>query len=345
MKLLGSRPIKEFLYDSFRCLPYVSYYAAWWNVENLFDLENSTKRTEKLQRALANELKGWNERLLSKKVQQLASIINMMNEQNGPDLLGICEVENGNVLNRLKEEINSAGGRNYELIHADTEDERGIDVAFLYDQTKFEVELGKIFYHTIVKRVATREIVQVNFKSKATGNRLVVVGNHWPSRMGGYLKSEPFRLIAGETLAYFNQRIQEVHGGETCIIIMGDFNDEPFSRSITEHALGTPDKDKVINAKTAPRLYNVMWPFATKAQGTFYFDGFNLLDQIMASKGMLIPEGKFGIDLDSLQILEFDELKKKGKPRKFGRPRDSQGVDEQGYSDHFPIAVKVIEKR
>lgn len=321
----------------------MSYYIAWWNVENLFDLENSAERSEKLQRTLGNELRGWDETVLSKKVDQLATIVNRMNEEKGPDLLGVCEVENRRVLDRLKEKIDSVRRRNYDVIHADTQDERGIDVAFLYDKARFEVEADKVFFHTIVKRVATREIVQVNFKSKATGNRLVLVGNHWPSRMGGQLESEPFRLIAGETLAYFNQRIQEVHGRDASIIVMGDFNDEPFNRSIIGHALGTPDKDKVIQAKTAPRLYNLMWSFAVKARGTFYFDGFNLLDQIMVSKGMLNSQGVFSIDLNSPQILEFEELKKNGKPRKFGRPSDTEGVDRQGYSDHYPIAVKIVE--
>ena len=321
----------------------MSYYIAWWNVENLFDLENSAERSEKLQRTLGNELRGWDETVLSKKVDQLATIVNRMNEEKGPDLLGVCEVENRRVLDRLKEKIDSVRRRNYDVIHADTQDERGIDVAFLYDKARFEVEADKVFFHTIVKRVATREIVQVNFKSKATGNRLVLVGNHWPSRMGGQLESEPFRLIAGETPAYFNQRIQEVHGRDASIIVMGDFNDEPFNRSIIGHALGTPDKDKVIQAKTAPRLYNLMWSFAVKARGTFYFDGFNLLDQIMVSKGMLNSQGVFSIDLNSPQILEFEELKKNGKPRKFGRPSDTEGVDRQGYSDHYPIAVKIVE--
>ena len=247
----------------------MSYYVAWWNVENLFDLENSAERSEKLQRTLGNELRGWDETVLSKKVDQLATIVNRMNEEKGPDLLGVCEVENRRVLDRLKEKIDSVRRRNYDVIHADTQDERGIDVALLYDKARFEVEADKVFFHTIVKRVATREIVQVNFKSKATGNRLVLVGNHWPSRMGGQLESEPFRLIAGETLAYFNQRIQEVHGRDASIIVMGDFNDEPFNRSIIEHALGTPDKDKVIQAKTAPRLYNLMWLLLSKPGALF----------------------------------------------------------------------------
>ena len=78
-----------------------------------------------------------------------------MNEENGPDLLGICEVENRGVLDRLIQKIDSAGHRNYDIIHTDTQDERGIDVAFLYDKTKFAVEPDKVFFHTIVKRVAT----------------------------------------------------------------------------------------------------------------------------------------------------------------------------------------------
>ncbi|MFL6503201.1 MAG: hypothetical protein ACJ70W_06655 [Nitrososphaera sp.] len=96
--------------------------------------------------------------------------------------------------------------------------------------------------------------------------------------------------------------------------------------------------------RTAPRVYNLMWSFAVKARGTFYLDGFNLLDQIMVSKGMLKSERKFGINANSPQILDFEELKKNVKLRKFGRPSDSQGVDERGFSDHYAIAVKIVEE-
>ena len=135
-----------------------------------------------------------------------------------------------------------------------------------------------------------------------------------------------------------------MHVGETSIIVIGDFNDELFNRSIVEHALGTPDKEIVIHVKTAPRLYNLMWSFGLKARDTFFLDGFNLLEPIMISNGLLNSERKFGIDASSPQILDFEELKKNGKPRKFGRPSDSQGVDERSFSDHYPIAVKIVEE-
>lgn len=74
-------------------------------------------------------------------------------------------------------------------------------------------------------------------------NRLfVVVGNHWPARSGGNLESAAYRAIAGETLAYFHERILEVKGVETPVLAMGDFNDEPFDRSLVEYALSTQSR-------------------------------------------------------------------------------------------------------
>ena len=303
------------------------------------DVENYQGRSDKLQRTLANELKGWNEQILSRKIDQLSKTIKKMNDNKGPDVIGVCEVENRRVLERLRNSIQNAGGHNYEVIHADTQDHRGIDVAFIYDTNKFEIEPNKVFFHFIVKRVATRDIVQVNFKAKSNGTRLVMVGNHWPSRSGGQLESEPYRIIAGETLAYFNQRIQEEHGKNTATLVMGDFNDEPFNKSITEYALGTPSVKKVENAKEAPRLFNLMWPMVAAAQGTFYHDDFNLLDQLMVSRGIVIPNAKFSVKANSVQILTYTA--KAGKPRKFGRPSDSSGVDQDGFSDHFPVALEL----
>ena len=171
-----------------------------------------------------------------------------MNNNTGPDILGICEIENRPVVEKLVSSLASLSNHDYKIIHADTQDERGIDVALIYDGEKFDIEkdpqTGKelVLSHFILKRVATRDILQVNFKTKTSGNRLVLIGNHWSSRRGGQYESEPYRIVAGETLSYFHQRIleenQDEHDG-TAILVMGDFNDEPFNRSITEYALAT----------------------------------------------------------------------------------------------------------
>ena len=78
-----------------------TYYVAWWNLENLFDEENSPRRTEKLQRAIGADLAGWTPARRDRKVSQLASVIAQVNGGAGPDLLGVCEVENRFVLDLL----------------------------------------------------------------------------------------------------------------------------------------------------------------------------------------------------------------------------------------------------
>ena len=78
------------------------YYVSWWNLENLFDLEKAP-RSDKLRRSIQKELKGWNETILNCKLDQISKIISQMNKDNGPDILGICEVENKTVLEKLVE--------------------------------------------------------------------------------------------------------------------------------------------------------------------------------------------------------------------------------------------------
>lgn len=134
-----------------------------------------------------------------------------MNDNMGPDIFGLCEVENKSVLLKLRDKLNNTLPHNYSVVHSDTQDRRGIDVAFLYDSSKFGAP-SEIFSHWIVKRNATRNILQVNFGSRSSGRLLIVIGNHWPSRSGGQPESEPYRIVAGETISYYHQRILEIHG-------------------------------------------------------------------------------------------------------------------------------------
>src|SRR5215211_7294772 len=169
------------------------YYVAWWNLENLFDEENAPpeRRSEKVLRTISNDIVGWTPQLRDRKAAQLASVIAQMNGAAGPDFLGICEVENRFVIDLLVEAVEGLlPGRSYAVAHADTDDARGIDVAFLYDDTKFVVPPGETFFHVVMRRNATREIVQVNFQTLHGGRTWAVFGNHWPSRSGGQFESE-----------------------------------------------------------------------------------------------------------------------------------------------------------
>ena len=316
------------------------YRIAFWNLENLFDIEDSPRRGDKLQRAIGKDLEGWTQARLDRKVSQLASIIRQMNGGRGPDMLGVCEVENDHVMNLLVQAL-APLGRNYAVEHHDMSDRRGIDVGFIFDAALFAVEAQ--FSHFVMRRTATRDILQVNFRTHS-GRLFVVVGNHWPARSGGQLESAGYRAIAGETLTYFHQRILEVHGADTPILAMGDFNDEPSDRSLVDYALSTRSRTKVVNARVA-RFLNLMWPFMGQGLGTHYYDNFpNVLDQFLANKNMLKGNLPIRALPDSVDIVRFPEMVDTGdypKPIRFGGM--GKPVDQNGFSDHFPIAVTVPE--
>lgn len=323
-----------------------TYYLAWWNVENLFDEENAplARRSDKVFRSIKNDIAGWTPKRRDRKIEQLATVIAQMNGGAGPDLLGMCEIENRFVLDLLVAALATRlGGRTYEAVHADTDDARGIDVAFIYDPTLFEVPPGETFFHVVMRRNATREIVQVNFRTHK-GRTWSVFGNHWPSRSGGQFESAGYRQIAGETLSFFHQRALEIHGDTTPALAMGDFNDEPFDASLVTHALSTRQRQKVVQADI-PRFWNLMWPDMGEPEGTFYFDNQpNVLDQFLVNRNMASDASMIAADADSVEIVQVPGTFSTGQ---FRRPVPYGGmgkpVNEDGFSDHFPIGVRVTE--
>ncbi|MBT3208017.1 MAG: endonuclease/exonuclease/phosphatase [Bacteroidetes bacterium] len=321
------------------------YFIAWWNVENLFDMQNSASRPAWLQSNLNSELSGWDSSVLSQKISQLAQIIMKMNDDKGPDILGLCEIENIAVLKMLQAALYPLN-RKYAIAHVDMEDERGIDIAFIYDKTIFNYE--EQFNYVVRKRSATRDIFQVNFKTNEAKD-IVFIGNHWPAKSGGSLESEPYRIIAAETLSYWIERIHEIKGNNIAIVVMGDFNDEPFSRSITEYALSTHLEMKVRNS-FSPRLLNLMWDIMSSGLGTYYYDNFaNVLDQFLVSKAIVNENSDFKLAIDTngkpiVKIEMFPEMVSGGDypdPIRFGRP--SSQYNASGFSDHYPISMILEE--
>lgn len=319
------------------------YSISFWNLENLFDIEGSPRRSEKLDRAIGNDLIGWDQAQLDLKIQQLTAIIQQLNSGQGPDILGVCEVENLHVLNLLVNELNLPN-RNYAIVHADTSDHRGIDVAIIYDQMRFTIEPNMIFNHVVMRRTATRDILQVNFMSVAYNRRLVIIVNHWPSRSGGQYESEGYRQIAGETLAYFHHRILEVHGRDTPVLAMGDFNDEPFNNSLANFALSLRSKNKVVNG-TNPYFLNMMWPLMDEGIGSFFFENHpHILDQFLANANLLKTSSQIKAKPASVQINNFPEMIKPGQyPSALPFGGMGKPINHDGFSDHFPISLELEE--
>lgn len=315
---------------------------AWWNLENVFDEENAPRDAE-LQSTLRSELKGWTANIRDKKISQLASIIKLMFDGKGPALLGVCEVENESVVARLAGAI-GIPGRNYARVSHESHDARGIDTSFIVDIN--ELTVLSTAHQVVIKRSATRDLFWARLRVNATGAEFVAIANHWPSRSCGQYASEPFRIMAGETHSYIVSRmIDEGQAGEKNlpVISMGDFNDEPFNRSIQEYALGTRDPDRVRYSKSG-HLQNLMWPLMQgQDSGTYLFEGdWNMLDQFLVSYGMLRSASPIRAKVDSVAIFRPAVLKASGgRPRKFSRPSEKGGADLNGYSDHFPITVEL----
>lgn len=316
---------------------------AWWNLENLFNHETAI-RDDELKSKLKAELKGWTAKVRNKKISQLVSIIELMFNGDGPALLGVCEVENEAVMEKLANAI-SIPGRNYSVVSHESDDARGIDTSFIIDTN--ELTVVSTDHQVVVKRSATRDLFWVRLSINATGTEFVAVANHWPSRSAGQYSSEPFRILAGETHAFIISRLLDKdQGGDKNlpIISMGDYNDEPFNRSLQEYTLGTRDPGRVRYSKSGHML-NLMWPLMQGHDpGTYLFgSNWNMLDQFLVSYGMLRTASQVRVSRDSVNIFKPEILKASGgKPRKFSRPSAKKGADLDGYSDHFPITVELI---
>ncbi|MEQ8626562.1 endonuclease/exonuclease/phosphatase family protein [Ekhidna sp.] len=319
-----------------------SHYISWWNLENLFDVKDAptSRRPDDLARKIKADLKNWTSDVLTKKIEKLAWVISQMNASTGPDIMGVCEVENAHVLQLLLDALNT--NRNYGLIHHDMGDKRGIDVAFIYDKDKFDFNTDEFFHHTVVKRYPTREIVQATVVNKSSGNEIVLIGNHWPSRSAGQYESEPYRIITGETLSYFIERIQEIKGDDAAIVVMGDFNDDPYNRSLTDYALSVMDRDKVVYGRN-PYLYNMMWPLLGQRKASYVYGGVPMMiDQFMVSKGIAKKSGKFSLDEKKVKLEIFEGMVsgRYDTPVRFGQEKP----DFDGFSDHLPISFVLDEK-
>jgi predicted extracellular nuclease len=338
-----------------------NYLIAFWNIENLFAPDGFPAREPWIAKKNAGDLKGWTQQLFDRKIEQLSRIIRQMGAGTGPDLLGVCEVENKFCLEQLAGKLNQLlPARRYDVVHADsTKDKRGIDTAFIFDAKRLTPDRQKVFSHFVMRRTGTRDITQVTFTTKA-GNDFVALSNHWPSRAGGpSTDSQGFRMTAGETLGYWHERIREERGETMAVIAMGDFNDDPGDPSLTIHAEAAREREDIEGSNSA-RFYNLAWNTLRQEvtnsagrkrtlYGTLYFQGnANLFDQILVSKSLLLKKSTLRIREETMRIEAYPEMVSKSKndgPIRFGLSKGdaAKNVNTDGYSDHFPISVVMEE--
>jgi len=345
----------------------MQHFIAFWNLENLFAPANHPDRIPWVEKQVKADLKGWTKALYQRKLSQLSSVICQMKGGAGPDILGVCEVEDLKVLKDLAATLNSGlSARRYDVVYATADlSSRGIDTAFLFDKKVFTVDKKFVFNHFVMRRTGTRDILQATFRSVGSGNDLVVMANHWPSRSGGGgpERSAGFRATAGETLAYWHQRVFDLapKKDRTPVLAMGDMNDDPWDSSLTINALATRERGDVQRG-TSAKFYNLSWEYLESPatdnkgksrvlEGTLYFrSNGNVFDQILANRPLIDTKKDSGFKLvpDTAGIIAVPEMvsHKKGEgPIRFGLPKGNAAtnVNRDGYSDHFPVGVFVRE--
>lgn len=304
-----------------------------YNVENLFDTVDDPKVPD--EEFLPASEKKWDNEKYQKKLADIARVISEVNPLELPEVVGLVEVENQQVLEDLVNTGKLKG--QYAIIHEESPDYRGIDVALIYRKDAF-----KEMTHEVLPVIfpddpefKTRDILHVTGKIK---NKTVhVFVNHWPSRIGGDEKTEPKRVLAASVL---KKKVDElcVADQKARIIIMGDMNDEPANKSLME-VLGAESPD------SKALLVNLMMPDDANGKGTYFYSGnWNMLDNLVVSKsvlkgkGMLVEGQKGNIFLNDWMI--FTNKNGDKTPNRSYVGNKYVG----GVSDHFPVYFKMIVK-
>ncbi len=318
---------------------------AFYNLENLFDTINDPTKNDEASPMMS--LKGNKSKVYWDKIDKLGSVISQIgfeDTKTGPAIIGVSEVENRAVLEDL---VKSKYLRkmNYDIIHYESQDKRGIDVALLYQKKYFKPIHHEIFTPNIFRdnyRVYTRD--QLLVSGYLDDELIHVLVNHWPSRSGGEAASRALR----EKAAYLNTKIiEKIREAEpnAKIFGMGDFNDDPTNSSFK----------KVLNAKGAKKtvkendIYNPFEEMYKRGFNTLgYRDNINLFDQIFFTSSALDKGEKDFSSYKMYKAMIFNKhflTTKKGRFKGYPFRSFSNGGYTGGYSDHYPVYLYLIKEK
>lgn len=324
---------------------YKAHTVAFYNVENLFDLEDDPNtvfhdRTPRGEKFYTEEVYKLKQKNLAKVIADIGSDFT----GTTPTIVGLAEIENYNVLNDLVNQ-DALKDSEYSIVHYDSPDLRGIDVGLLYKKNAFTVTNSvshrlKIFdARDSSRKLHTRD--QLVVSGLLDGEKIHFIVHHWPSRSGGEARSLPNRIKAGEMNRQIVDSLLSIDPNAK-IINMGDFNDDPVSPSVKE---GLVTKESIDNLGESD-MYNPMEAMFNRGVGSLAWrDSWNLFDQIMVSKNLVDK------DYSSIRFYQAGVFNKpylatpqgrfKGYPY---RSYSNEGWTG-GYSDHFPVYIYLIKEK
>lgn len=322
---------------------------AFYNVENLFDTIRNPDIYDEEWTPKGDQ--AWTSKKYQEKIGNLGRVISQIGTDENPNMptvLGMAEVENHDVLEDLIRDPQLIKA-DYGIVHFDSPDKRGIDVALLYQKKHFlPTQTTKnplyIYDNTKVNKYTGKKGVRVYTRDQLLvtglldGEEIHFLVNHWPSRSGGEKKSSPFR----EAAAALNKKIIDSLysiNPQAKVISMGDLNDGPYNKSLKQVLKAEGNRDQV----QEKGLYNPMEQMAKDGLGTLaYRDAWDIFDQMILTEPLIRKE------YDSFRFWKARIYRKpfmvqptgayKGYPL-----RNSNG--QVGFSDHFPVYLYLIREK
>lgn len=315
---------------------YRVYGVAFYNLENLFDTipNNPLGRDAEFTPGGARQ---WDGRKYWSKISNLARAIASFTSPTtpmGPAIIGVSEIENRSVLEDLVADPQIAKW-DLQIVHHDSPDRRGVDVGMLYNPRFFQVE--NVTNHTLFiegyESFRTRD--QMCVVGRMAGERIGVIVNHWPSRLGGEEQSSYLREAAAALSKHIADSLWTVDPSMS-VIVMGDLNDDPMNRSCAQ-VLGAKKDKKGIGAH---EFFNPWWKVLDSGVGTLaYKSAWNLFDQIIIS-GNLLSGDEHKLQYWKCEVLNREFLRvTDGSNKGYPLRTYSAGVFLNGYSDHFPTEI------
>lgn len=315
---------------------------AFYNIENLFDTINTPGIRD--GEFTPDGAKKWNSERYWEKIENLAVVLSKIGTREGfeyPAVIGLCEMENINVLEDLisNENIKDA---NYKIVHYDSPDLRGIDVALLYRPDLFQLVSSRSVPLMLTMEDGTRLYTrdQLVVTGNLDGEKIHFIVNHWPSRYGGEEVSRNNRNEAAKVTRAIIDSIAEVEPNAK-VIMMGDLNDDPINESVVMYLNAVGD----INKLKIGELFNASEMLFKQGKGTLKYRGkWNMFDQMILTP-TLINDSTGGYKFHSFHIFD-DALVIEQEGRYRGTPLRSYVGRKYlgGYSDHLAVYLLLIKE-
>jgi len=314
---------------------YIVVCIGFYNVENLFDTIYTPGTNN--EEWTPNGANRWDTRRYLTKLDRLGVVISKMGTEltpDGPAILGLCEVENRAVLVDLANNL-FIRDRNYQVVHYLGPDERGIDVALLYNPKYFKYISSKPYPTTIAGRpdFITRD--QLLVTGELLGERMHFIVAHWPSRVGGERRSRPLRFAAADIARSIIDSIKLAEPGAK-VILMGDLNDDPTSISIRRNLRAHGNKNNLKENE----LFSPFEELHRRGIGSLaYQDSWNLFDMHLLTPS-LVEGDRNTFKFHKAVVFNPPFLRQQtGRFRGYPFRSFSGNFYQSGFSDHFPTYV------